>query len=175
VVTLFLYRSATSARNYKGKNRTANYPNISSAIRPVSHTEGLPVPVPLQQVILDSGDEPTENREKTPQPLISADAEFTADLQLNEFHRITQHELNDPIRDLDLRKRKAELLGSRLQQWDLLTENVRVSVYRERHEDLVQSFKMEKGLVVYTDIDGLMQTLNINHNPLDWRLLIDSC
>ena len=24
------------------------------------------------------------------------------------------------------------------------------------------------------DIDGLMQTLNINHNPLDWRLFIES-
>jgi len=52
--------------------------------------------------------------------------------------------------------------------------NVRISVYRKRHEDLVQFFKMEKGLVACTDIDGLMQTLNINHNPLDWRLFIDS-
>jgi len=33
---------------------------------------------------------------------------------------------------------------------------------------------MEKGLVVCTDIDGLMQTLVIYHNPLDWRLFIDS-
>jgi len=47
-------------------------------------------------------------------------------------------------------------------------------VYRKRHEDLVQFFKMERDLVACTDIDGLMQTLNINHNPLDWRLFIDS-
>jgi hypothetical protein len=47
-------------------------------------------------------------------------------------------------------------------------------VYRKRHEDLVQFFKVEKVLVASTDIDGLMQTLNINHNPLDWRLFIDS-
>jgi len=33
---------------------------------------------------------------------------------------------------------------------------------------------MEKGLVACTDIDGLMQTLSINHSPLDWRLYIDS-
>ena len=46
-----------------------------------------------------------------------------------------------------------------------------ISVYRKRHEDLVQFFKMERGLAACTDIDGLMQTLNINHNPLDWRLL----
>ena len=54
---------------------------------------------------------------------------FTADLQSNEFHRITQEELNDLIRDLDLPKCKAELLGSRLQEWNLLKENVRMSVY----------------------------------------------
>jgi len=49
-----------------------------------------------------------------------------------------------------------------------------IYVYRKRHEDLVHFFKMERGLVTCTDIDGLMQTLNINHNPLDWRLYIDS-
>jgi len=46
-------------------------------------------------------------------------------------------------------------------------KKVRISVYRKKHEDLVQFFKIEKGLVACTDIDGLMQTLNINHNPLD--------
>jgi len=71
---------------------------------------------------------------------------------------------------------KAELLGSRLQQWNLLKENVRISVYRKMHEDLlvVQFFKMERGLVACTDIDGLMQILSINHNPLEWRLFIES-
>ena len=42
------------------------------------------------------------------------------------------------------------------------------------HGDLVQFFNMERGLVACTDIDGLMQTLNINRNPLDLRLFIDS-
>jgi len=49
-----------------------------------------------------------------------------------------------------------------------------ISVYHKRHEDLVHVFKMERNLVACTDIDGLKQTLNINHNSLDWRLLIDS-
>ena len=50
------------------------------------------------------------------------DADFTADLQFNEFHRNTHEELNDLFRDLDLAKSKAELLGSRMQQWNLLKE-----------------------------------------------------
>ena len=33
---------------------------------------------------------------------------------------------------------------------------------------------MERGLVACTDIDGLTQTLNINHIPLNWRLFIHS-
>jgi len=49
-----------------------------------------------------------------------------------------------------------------------------ISVYRKRHEDLVHFFKMERGVVACTDINGLMQTLIINHSLLDWRLFIDS-
>jgi hypothetical protein len=105
-------------------------------IRPVPNSEDLPVPLPPQLCILDSDDEPTENREKTPQPPTSTDFDFTTNHQFNEFHRITQEELNDLVRDLDLPKSKAELLSSRLQQWNLLKENVRISVYRKRYEDL---------------------------------------
>jgi hypothetical protein len=125
-------------------------------VRSVLHPEDLPVPVPPQQYILDSDDESTENREKTPQPSTSTDADFTADIQFNEFHQITQDELNDLVRDLNVPKRKAELLGSRLQQGNLLKENIRISVYRKMHEDLVHFFKMERGLVACTDIDDLM-------------------
>jgi hypothetical protein len=73
------------------KERTVNYPNISSAVRPVPHTEDHPDPVPPQQFILDSDEEPTENRQKTSQPSTSTNADFTADIQCNKFHRITQH------------------------------------------------------------------------------------
>jgi hypothetical protein len=142
-------------------------------IRPAPHTEDLPVPVPPQQSILDSDDEPTENREKTPHPSTTTDADFTADLQFNDFHRTKQEQLNDLIRDLDLPRSKAEILVSILHKWNLLKENVIISVYHKHHEDLVHFFKMEMGLVACTDIDGLMQTLNINHSPLDWQQFID--
>jgi len=55
------------------------------------------------------------HQEKKPQLSTSTVAGFTADLQFNEFHRITQEELKDLIRDLVLPKSKAELLVSRLE------------------------------------------------------------
>jgi len=85
---------------------------------------------------------------KTPQPSTSTDADFTAGLQFNEFRRITEEDLNNLIRDLDLPKNKAELLGSRLQQWNILKENVRISVHRKRHKDLVQLFKWKGALLL---------------------------
>jgi hypothetical protein len=78
---LFLYSSATSAGNHKEKTWTVTYPTISSAIRPVPHTEDL-----QQQYILDSDNEPTGNRENTPQPSTSTNADFTAELQFDKFH-----------------------------------------------------------------------------------------
>jgi hypothetical protein len=33
---------------------------------------------------------------------------------------------------------------------------------------------MERGIVACTYIDDLLQTCNIKHSPLDWRLFIDS-
>ena len=124
--------------------------------------------------ILDSDDEPTEKNRRRHHNL-----QHLWMLILLLFFNLTNSmelhkELNGLIRDFDLPKCKAELLGSRLQQWKLLKENVRISVYFKRYEDLVPSFKMESGLVACTGTDGLMQKLSINQIPLEWRLFIDS-
>jgi len=47
-----------------------------------------------------------------------------------------------------------------------------IAVYRKRHEDLLY-FKMERGLVACTDIDGLMQTPNISPLPLLFKALLE--
>jgi hypothetical protein len=69
-------------------------------------------------------------------------------MTFNEFYRITKEELNYIIRDLGSLKSKAELLDSRLQQWDLLKENVRISGYPERHEDQFSSLKWKGALLL---------------------------
>ena len=89
-------------------------------------------------------------------------------------HTSYQCELNDLVRDLELPKSKAELLGPRLQQWNLLESDVRISLFRRHQKDLVQFFLMEGDLVYCNNTDGLMQALMITHDPDEWRLFIDS-
>ena len=106
---------------------------------------------------------------------LQQDPDYTPELTSpSKPHKISQEELNDLIRDLDLPKSKAELLGSRLQQWNLLEKNVKVSVYRYRERDLTPFFEMENNLVACCDVNGLMASLRMEHNPQDWRLFIDS-
>ena len=55
-----------------------------------------------------------------------------------ELQTVTESELDDLVRDLDLSKEKAELLASRLKQKNLLDNDVLVSHYRRRDFDLAQ-------------------------------------
>jgi len=61
--------------------------------------------------------------------------------------------------DLDLPEVKAELLASRLKQWNLLQIGVNVCSFRTHQQSLAQFFSMKGGLgLVYcTDANGIMQ------------------
>jgi hypothetical protein len=89
-----------------------------------------------------------------------------------EPHFIKQGDLNDLVRDLELPKSKAELLGSRLQQWYLPADGVTVSVSRERQKGLVTFFFMKVDLVACNNVDGLMAAINIIYHPDEWRPFI---
>ncbi|GBL89043.1 hypothetical protein AVEN_255188-1 [Araneus ventricosus] len=75
---------------------------------------------------------------------------------------------------LDLSKSKAGILASRLQQWNLLEENVRVTSFRTHHLLLESFYKKEESLVFCCDIDGLLKELRIAHQPNEWQLFIDA-
>jgi hypothetical protein len=44
--------------------------------------------------------------------------------------------MDDPVRDLELPKVKAELLASRMKQWKYLDEGMKISFYRNRQKIL---------------------------------------
>ena len=51
-------------------------------------------------------------------------------------HAFSKFELNDLVCDLNLSKDSAELLSSHLSEKDLLTEDVRITSFKHRHEEL---------------------------------------
>lgn len=156
----------------KKKKLFVQYPNIQSAIRPVPHGEGLPIPkAPESFVVESSEEEPQEACSDEPTAL--HDPDYLPSTSA-EPHLITQMELNDLIRDLDLPKNKAEVLGSRLKQWNLLASDVRTSLYRDREKDLLPFFDQEGGIAVCNNICGLMSAINIDYNPDEWRLFVDA-
>jgi hypothetical protein len=53
-------------------------------------------------------------------------------------------------------------------------ENVRISSFRRRHQQLVPFFRKEDDLVFCYDVDGLMKLLGMKHDTQVWRLFIDS-
>jgi len=125
----------------KKKKWAIVYPNMPSALRSVPHGEIISVPEPPKEFTIDSDDEdeggstsgPSEPPAST-EPHVS-DGRSSAPLP----HILIQEELNNLVRDLELSKSKAELLGSRLKQWNLLEKNVRISSFRSRHQQLVPS------------------------------------
>jgi len=70
--------------------------------------------------------------EETQQPFTSRGSEFFLNVTSAEPQKITQEELSDPVRDLKLSNVKGELLSSRLQQWNILDDTVKVTTFCSR-------------------------------------------
>jgi len=102
------------------KKSTLVYPNIPSAIRSVPHGDGLPVPeLPDSFVMYSEDEDSVSSNSEEQQPSASRYAEYLPSTHSSN-QKITEGELSDLVRDLKLPKNKAELLASRLQQWNLL-------------------------------------------------------
>ena len=160
----------------KKKKWTIVYLNIPSALRPVPHGEEISIPEPLKEFTIDSDNEDEgESTSSSPELPVSTEPHIShGRSSAPQRHILTWDELNDLVHDLELSKRKAELLGSRLKQWNLLEKNVQISSLRSCHQQLVPSFRKEEDLVFCYDVDGLINALRIKHGPQEWRLFIDS-
>jgi hypothetical protein len=158
----------------KKKKWTVEYPNLPSAICPMSQCVGLPISEPPDSSSLDCDEEEENTPEETPQSSTSKDPKFFLNVTSAEPHKITQNELSDLIRDLQLLKNKAELLSSRLQQCNLLDGTVKVTAFRSCHKDFEQFFVTQGKLGACKNVQGLMAAINIRYNLEEWRLFKDS-
>lgn len=142
------------------------YPNIPSAIRPIPHDPDIPVPLPPESDTLSSGSRSTEI--ESPMDHIYEPGTTGDDRCFN------QSELNDLVRDLNLPKESAELLGSRLKEKKVLAEGTYFSWYWHRQKELVPFFAEEENLVYCQDILAVLKFYTINYNFKEWRFFVDS-
>ena len=92
----------------------------------------------------------------------------------SESHFATKKELDDLIRDLGLTKSGAELLTSRLNEWNLLGDDCKSTAYRNRHLEFSVYFDVIEDLCYCKDVEGLFSAVGIDHDPTLWGLFIDS-
>src|ERR1700755_334050 len=116
--------------NVKGFNKKnkqyLKYPRISSAIRPVAHSEEIPVPIFTKLPKIDDTDlcSPSSSDEED-----TTDIFQPCDEDCNKPILFTQSALNDLVRDLYLPKESAELLASRLKENQMDKTRTRVSSF----------------------------------------------
>ncbi|GBM68741.1 hypothetical protein AVEN_263565-1 [Araneus ventricosus] len=92
----------------KKKKRTIEYPNIPSALRPVSHGEVLPIPEPPTDFSISSLDMSHNSSQASTSACGGSkdDDDFWCFDETSSPHKIISVELNDLVRDLDLSKSK---------------------------------------------------------------------
>ncbi|XP_042236316.1 uncharacterized protein LOC121875729 [Homarus americanus] len=107
------YFCMTNLQGINRKNKHhVKYPDVPSAIKPVPHGPGIPIPTPpenYRDMILDDDHDIDEDIEET-----DASSTYLPTASAKEPIPFSQAELNDLTRDLCLSKESAQLLGSRL-------------------------------------------------------------
>ena len=89
---------------------------------------------------------------------------------------LTQLQLNDLTRYLNLTKESPQLLGSRLHECNLLAPGTTYFWYQNRDEECRKYFSYDEdhSLVYCQDVLGLISALEIVYVPVEWQLFLDS-
>src|ERR1043165_5708572 len=151
-------------RSNKSKHKI-QYCNIPSAMRPLPHDESMPVPKPPENVNFESDSESEKSASDAGPSYVKGQGSSSSNSSTEEPHLITQADLNDLVRDLDLPKSKAQLLGSRLQQWNLLEKGTKLSFFRKRQSQFSSYFSKDDNLVYCMDAQSLQTELQLPSEP----------
>lgn len=143
------------------------YPNLKSAIRPVPHLAGVPVPSAPSEIVLSTSSD--------------SDNACDQDMELYEPEQedstpkpFAQLDLNHLVRDLGLTKLHSELLASRLNERNLLAPDICITKFCKRSDQLHEKFEMNGSLCYCNGIPGLFEELDLTYNPSEWRLFTDA-
>ena len=79
------------------------YPDLPSAVRPVPHKDELPVTEPPENLTFSDGNsDSVENLVEQEGDNVACDPTFEANCSSSEPHPLTQGDINDLARDLNL-------------------------------------------------------------------------
>ena len=169
------YFCCVNISGFSAKTKSAiSYPNLPSAMRPVLHSDDLPIPV-FTALDVEISEDECDTGDTLSGDSGDNDEDFSDALLDREAPQLfNQAELNDLVRDLDLPKESAEMLGSRLKQKNLLAPGTKVTAYRNREKEFLQFFEMHDAFVYCSDISGLLKEIGCEYQSSEWRLFIDS-
>ena len=141
----------------------------TSSIAPVNHGAELPFPQPPTTHAISSTSSEDDD----------ADFEVETNCFSTDPHFPNQDEFDDLYGDLGLTKAKAEILSSRLNEWNLLAPSCKISKPRKWRVTFAYFYTMSSdsdhpSLCYCTDIQSLFQEIGIVYAASDWRLFIDS-
>jgi len=153
------YFCLTSITGVTEKSKhTVQYPNLPSAMRPVPQSADLPVPKPPTNMPLSDSESSVEDVGQANNNM-DCDSAFAGASSSNEPYLLTQVNLNDIVRDLNLSKKQVELLGSRLKGWNLLRQDIKVYFYHASHEEFKDFFSVKDGVVFCNGVCSVMEIL----------------
>ena len=128
--------------NAKNKHKI-QYPNLPCAMRPIPHGPDVPIPLP-PRVLETVEDSVSEESLSNSQLTESSEYECDDDQQPKPLN---QAELDDLVRDLNLLKASALILGSRLKANNLLSSDTTFAWYKHRESEYTRFFAREHSLV----------------------------
>ena len=157
------YFCLTKTYGFNRKNKkNIKYPDVTSVSKPV-----------LLSRLLQEDQDVDMNADVSSLEDNSLNTTSSMELKPSLF---TQEELNDLVRDLNLSKESAELLGSRLNEKNLLSQGTKFAFYRNRETEFSNFFEYnkEEELLFCKDITALMLKMGNAYDPKEWRLFIDA-
>ena len=95
---------------------------------------------------------------------------------LSTSHKpLSQGQLNDLVRDLNLSKESSGLLASSLDEHHVLDSGTKITLYRNRDDLLLRFFTTKDDFVFCNNIPGLLAEKGLSkYNSDEWRLFIYS-
>ena len=133
-------------KEYSRKNlHLTQCPNLDSALRPILHSDRIPVPIFTHLPQIDDEDSGSSSDLSQDQ---QEDSKFQmSGSSLDRPSPFNHLQLNHLVRDLYLLKQSTKLLASRLQEKSLLHPGTSGTFYQKKEEELLKYFIFEDGLI----------------------------